>query len=53
VTNKEEDGVETFKMYIDGKWVDADSGKTFRTYNPATGEAVAEVRRRQGRGGGP
>jgi acyl-CoA reductase-like NAD-dependent aldehyde dehydrogenase len=43
VTNKEEYGVETFKMYIDGKWVDADSGKTFRTYNPATGEAVAEV----------
>ena len=35
--------METYKMYIDGKWVDADSGKTFRTYNPATGEAVAEV----------
>ena len=35
--------METFKMWIDGKWVDADSGKTFRTYNPATGEAVAEV----------
>jgi acyl-CoA reductase-like NAD-dependent aldehyde dehydrogenase len=35
--------METFKMYIDGQWVDADSGKTFHTYNPATGEVVAEV----------
>jgi acyl-CoA reductase-like NAD-dependent aldehyde dehydrogenase len=35
--------VETYKMWIDGQWVDADSGRTFRTYNPATGEAVAEV----------
>jgi len=30
-------------MLIDGEWVDAESGKTFRTYNPATGEVVAEV----------
>jgi acyl-CoA reductase-like NAD-dependent aldehyde dehydrogenase len=35
--------METYKMWIDGKWVDADSGKTFRTYNPATEEVVAEV----------
>jgi acyl-CoA reductase-like NAD-dependent aldehyde dehydrogenase len=35
--------MEKFKMWIDGKWVDAGSGKTFRTYNPATGEEVAEV----------
>ena len=35
--------METFRMWIGGEWVDADSGKTFRTYNPATGEAVAEV----------
>lgn len=30
-------------MWINGRWVDADSGKTFRTHNPATGEVVAEV----------
>jgi acyl-CoA reductase-like NAD-dependent aldehyde dehydrogenase len=35
--------MEIFKMLVDGQWVDADSGKTFRTYNPATGEVVAEV----------
>jgi acyl-CoA reductase-like NAD-dependent aldehyde dehydrogenase len=29
-------------MWIDGKWVDADSGKTFRTYNQANGEAIAK-----------
>ncbi len=30
-------------MWIDGKWVDADSGRTFRTYNPHNGDAIAEV----------
>ncbi len=35
--------MEKFKMWIDGKWVDADSGKTFRTYNPANGDVIAEV----------
>ncbi len=33
----------TYKMWIGGEWADADSGRTFRTYNPANGEAVAEV----------
>lgn len=33
----------TFKMLIDGQWVAAESGETFRTYNPATGGVVAEV----------
>lgn len=28
---------------LDGKWVQADSGKTFTVKNPATGEAVGEV----------
>jgi succinate-semialdehyde dehydrogenase/glutarate-semialdehyde dehydrogenase len=28
---------------IDGKWVEADSGKTLTVRNPATGEAVGEV----------
>jgi acyl-CoA reductase-like NAD-dependent aldehyde dehydrogenase len=32
-----------YKMWIGGQWVDAESGKTFRTYNPATGDVVAEV----------
>jgi phenylacetaldehyde dehydrogenase len=31
------------KMLINGKWVDAASGKTFPTYNPATGEILARV----------
>src|ERR1700678_3700301 len=31
------------KMLIDGKWVNAASGKTFATYNPATGEILAQV----------
>ena len=31
------------KMLIDGQWVDAVSGKTFETYNPATGEVLAHV----------
>lgn len=31
------------KMLIGGKWVDAASGKTFPTYNPATGEVLAHV----------
>ncbi|HYE25028.1 MAG TPA: aldehyde dehydrogenase family protein [Clostridia bacterium] len=31
------------KMLINGKWVEAVSGKTFPTYNPATGEVLAQV----------
>jgi phenylacetaldehyde dehydrogenase len=31
------------KMLINGKWLDAASGKTFPTYNPATGEILAQV----------
>src|ERR1700689_577807 len=34
---------QTRKMLINGKWVDAASGKTFATYNPATGEVLARV----------
>jgi phenylacetaldehyde dehydrogenase len=33
----------THKMLINGKWVEAASGKTFATYNPATGEVLARV----------
>ena len=31
------------KMFIDGKWVEAASGKTFPSYNPATGEVMAKI----------
>src|SRR5271154_735133 len=31
------------KKLINGKWVEAASGKTFPTYNPATGEVLANV----------
>ena len=31
------------KMLINGQWVNAASGKTFPTYNPATGEILAQV----------
>ena len=32
-----------YQLFIDGKWVDAESGKTFPTPNPATGATLAEV----------
>ncbi len=31
------------KMLINGNWVDAVSGKTFPTYDPSTGEVLAQV----------
>jgi phenylacetaldehyde dehydrogenase len=31
------------KMLIGGRWVEAASGKTFPTYNPATGDVLAQV----------
>src|SRR5262245_40071560 len=31
------------RMLIDGKWVEAVSGKTFPSLNPATGEVLAQV----------
>lgn len=34
---------QTRKMLINGKWVEAASGKTFPSYNPATGEILARV----------
>src|SRR5215813_5776153 len=46
---KLDESVESFvharvrKMLIDGKWVEAASGKTFETPNPATGEVLARV----------
>ena len=34
-----------YLMLIEGKWVKAESGKTFPVKNPATGELLAEVPR--------
>ena len=31
------------RMYIDGKWCDADNGRTLGVINPATEDAIAEV----------
>src|ERR1700757_4023382 len=36
-------GAPVRKMLIDGKWVEAASGKTFETLNPATGQGLARV----------
>ncbi|MEU2255362.1 aldehyde dehydrogenase family protein [Nocardia xishanensis] len=33
----------TKKLLIDGEWVDAGSGRTFATYDPATGGKLADV----------
>ncbi|HKZ00619.1 MAG TPA: betaine-aldehyde dehydrogenase [Pyrinomonadaceae bacterium] len=32
-----------YQLFIDGQWVDAESGKTFTTPNPATGQTLAEL----------
>jgi succinate-semialdehyde dehydrogenase/glutarate-semialdehyde dehydrogenase len=31
------------RMYIDGKWCDADNGRTYEVINPATEEVLAEI----------
>lgn len=37
--------VETYKMFIDGRWVDSESSETFDVINPATEEVVARVQK--------
>ena len=32
-----------YQMFIDGAWVDAEDGRTFESFNPATEEAWAEI----------
>ncbi len=32
-----------YKMWIDGKWVEAESGKTYTAINPANGEEIARI----------
>lgn len=38
-----DDGLLKMKAYIDGRWIDADSGETFDVENPATGKTLATV----------
>jgi succinate-semialdehyde dehydrogenase / glutarate-semialdehyde dehydrogenase len=33
------------QAYVDGRWIDADSGETFAVVNPSTGETIADVPR--------
>ncbi len=33
----------THKLFINGKWTEAASGKTFPSYNPATGDVLARI----------
>jgi acyl-CoA reductase-like NAD-dependent aldehyde dehydrogenase len=33
-------GTKTYRNYIGGEWVDATSGETFESTNPATGELI-------------
>jgi succinate-semialdehyde dehydrogenase / glutarate-semialdehyde dehydrogenase len=33
------------QAFVDGRWIDADSGEAFPVHNPATGDVVAEVPR--------
>jgi (Z)-2-((N-methylformamido)methylene)-5-hydroxybutyrolactone dehydrogenase len=35
--------IQNFKMYIDGQWVDSESGKTIKTLNPENNEVWATV----------
>jgi aldehyde dehydrogenase (NAD+) len=42
-TKQAEATARNYQLFIDGQWVDAESGKTFTTPNPATGEPLAEV----------
>ncbi len=32
-----------YKMWIDNKWVEAASGKTYKVVNPATEEEIAQL----------
>ena len=35
--------VKTYKMFVNGKWVDSSSGNARTIVSPATGEVLAEV----------
>lgn len=35
--------MQKYRMFINGEWVDSESGKTFATVNPSTGEELGKV----------
>ena len=35
--------LQAYQTYIDGRWCDAASGKSFQTFNPYTGDAWATI----------
>ena len=35
--------VKTYQLYVNGEWVEGDSGKTFPVYDPSTEEVIAQV----------
>jgi betaine-aldehyde dehydrogenase len=35
--------VQTYKMFVNGEWVESNSGKTFPVYDPSTEEVMAQV----------
>jgi malonate-semialdehyde dehydrogenase (acetylating)/methylmalonate-semialdehyde dehydrogenase len=40
---KEDKNMKQYKMWIGGKWVDAESVKKYPVFNPATEEVIAEL----------
>ena len=43
MVTKDDLKIEPGKLFIDGKWVDSVSGKTFDTINPATEEVITSI----------
>jgi betaine-aldehyde dehydrogenase len=35
--------VKTYQLYVNGEWIEGDSGKTFPVYDPSTEEVIAQV----------
>ena len=35
--------LQRYRMFIDGKWVDASDGRTFTSLNPSTGDDWSEI----------
>jgi len=35
--------MQEYKLWIGGKWINPESGKTFPTFNPTTGEEIAQI----------
>jgi betaine-aldehyde dehydrogenase len=35
--------MQSYKMWVGGEWIESDSGKTFTTYNPATGDEISQI----------